>query len=117
MAPRHYEGSVVISASPESIFAFIDDHSRFSSHMSQWPEQRGSRLRVFIDYELPNGWLTYWLGLLFGGLYAKWCVKQMLAGHHATSELPVQVTPTAVKRVQQAFRHDSVEWDLMPERA
>jgi hypothetical protein len=22
----------------------------------------------------------YWLGLLFGGVYAKWCVKQMLAG-------------------------------------
>ena len=46
------------------------------------PESRGSRLRVFIDYDLPTGW-TSWLGLLFGGIYARWCVKQMLAGTSA----------------------------------
>lgn len=44
------------------------------------PENRGSRLRVFIDYDLPTGWATYWLGLLFGGVYANWCVAQMLSG-------------------------------------
>ena len=44
------------------------------------PENRGSRLRVFIDYDLPTGWLTRWLGRLFGGSYARWCVAQMLAG-------------------------------------
>ena len=46
------------------------------------PENRGSRLRVFIDYDLPTGWSS-WLGLLFGGFYAGWCVKQMLAGTSA----------------------------------
>jgi hypothetical protein len=44
------------------------------------PENGRSRLRVFIDYDLPTGWATYWLGLLFGGVYANWCVAQMLAG-------------------------------------
>ena len=150
---RHREGTKSISAAPEKIFAFIDDHSRFASHMSQsswmmgggrmvvdvdaargqavgshirlsgnvfgirlfldevvtrrnpprekmWetvgspkllvigsyrmgveitPESRGSRLRVFIDYDLPTG-LTLVLGWLFGDFYARWCVKQMLAG-------------------------------------
>src|SRR5262245_33157784 len=44
------------------------------------PEKRGSRLRVFIDYDLPRGWATNWLGRLFGGIYARWCVNQMLTG-------------------------------------
>jgi hypothetical protein len=43
-------------------------------------EGGGSRLRVFIDYELPGGPLTRWLGVCFAGLYARWCVNQMLAG-------------------------------------
>ena len=156
MTIRHRESSVFINAPPEDVFAFVDDHSRFSSHMSQsswmmgggrmlvdvdaakgqavgshislsgrvfgvrlfldevvtrrdpptekvWetagtprllvigsyrmgidirPESRGSRLRVFIDYDLPTGWMS-WLGLLFGGFYAGWCVEQMLAGTSA----------------------------------
>ena len=36
-----------------------------------------SKLKVFIDYELPEG-AAKLLGILFGGMYAKWCVKQML---------------------------------------
>jgi len=44
------------------------------------PENGRSRLRVFIDYDLPKGWATYWLGLLFGGVYANWCAAQMLSG-------------------------------------
>jgi hypothetical protein len=44
------------------------------------PETSGSRLRVFIDFELPDGIATYWLGRLFGHMYAKWCVGQMLRG-------------------------------------
>lgn len=35
-----------------------------------------SRLRVFIDYDLPK--TTVWLGKLFGGIYARWCVEQMI---------------------------------------
>lgn len=40
----------------------------------------GSRLRVFIDYELPANPFTRWLGVCFAGLYARWCVRQMLNG-------------------------------------
>ena len=47
------------------------------------PENGGSRLQVFIDYDLPTGRATYWLGRLFGGVYARWCVRQMLAGASA----------------------------------
>jgi hypothetical protein len=154
MAKRHHERSRSIAASPSEVFAFVDDHARFSSHMSEsswmmgggrmsveidqakgqavgshirlsgrafglrlfldevvtrreppflkvWetvgtprllvigaytmgieitPRGSGSELRVFIDYELPNGWPSSWLGRLFGGVYARWCVTQMLAG-------------------------------------
>jgi hypothetical protein len=154
MTPRHLESSAFIDASSEDVFAFVDDHSRFSSHMSEsswmmgggrmvveldeakgqavgshirlsgrvfgvslyldevvkrrdpptnkvWetvgaprllvigpysmgvqitPERGGSRLRVFIDYQLPDDPVTYWLGWLFGGLYARWCAAQMLTG-------------------------------------
>jgi hypothetical protein len=154
MRARHHKQALFIAASPELVFAFVDDHSRLSSHMnkSSWmmggghmavelddsrchavgshirlsgsvfgvrvfldevvtrrnppwekvwetvgsprllvigaymmgfriaPDDRGSQLCVFIDYDLPNGWATYWLGRLFGGMYARWCVTQMLAG-------------------------------------
>lgn len=151
---RHQEGSVIIAATREDVFAFVDDHARFSSHMSQsswmmgggrmrvelddlggravgshiklggkvlgirlfldevvthrnaptgkvWEtvgtprllvigsyrmgivisgDYRRSRLKVFIDYELPRNWRTRWLGWLFSGIYATWCVRQMLSG-------------------------------------
>lgn len=151
---RHYEDSALINAGSEDIFAYVDDHTRFSSHMnrSSWmmgggsmktemdqgmgqnvgshirmrgnvfgislffdevvthhePPRRKvwetvgtpkllvvgnyrmgleindengiSRLRVFIDYMLPAAASTRWLGYLFGGIYAKWCVRQMIHG-------------------------------------
>ena len=154
MTARHYERDTLVNASADEVFAFVDDHSRLSSHMSKsswmmggsrmsvtvdeakgqavgshirltgrilgirvhldevvtrrerptvkiWktvgvprllvigtyamgihvaPAIGGSRLRVFIDYEFPDGPLTYWLGRLFGGAYARWCVSQMLMG-------------------------------------
>lgn len=46
----------------------------------------GSRLRVFIDYDLPSGPITRWLGVCLGGMYARWCVKQMLSS--AAAEFP-----------------------------
>ena len=149
---RHYEDSVIISTSPEKLFAYVDDHTRFSSHMreSSWmmgggkmevlvdeghgqkvgshihlsgkafgiklfldevvtrhdppfiktwetvgspkllvvgyyqmsikitPKDASSLLRVSIDYDLPA--TNFWLGKLFGGMYAKWCVQQMING-------------------------------------
>lgn len=44
------------------------------------PEDGKSRLKVYIDYELPHGVKTHWLGRLFGNMYAKWCVRQMVKG-------------------------------------
>lgn len=147
---RHYEESAFLRVSPERLFAFVDDHARFSSHMtrSSWrmgggkmevriddgrgqsvgshirlsgkvfgiplfldevvilrdppyrktwetvgvprllivgsyqmgleinAENGGSRLKVFLDYELPPK--GRWLGRIFGGTYARWCVRQML---------------------------------------
>lgn len=42
------------------------------------PQEGGSLLQVSIDYELPTKHV--WLGKLFSGFYAKWCVEQMLKG-------------------------------------
>jgi len=149
---RHYEKSIFISTDPETLFAYANDHSRFSSHMSQsswmmgggkmdmqmdngrgravgshirlkgyafgiklfldevitqydpprrkaWQtvgslkllvighylmgmdiaaQNKGSTIKVFIDYELPEALSSRWIGYLFGGIYAKWCVGQML---------------------------------------
>lgn len=47
---RHSEGDVLIAAPPAQVFAFVDDHSRFSSHMSQssWM-MGGGHMRVELD--------------------------------------------------------------------
>ena len=45
------------------------------------PQNTNSFLRVFIDYDLPI--TNAWLGQLFSGIYAKWCVQQMLKGASA----------------------------------
>lgn len=42
------------------------------------PEPEGSRLRVFIDYELPERPPARWLGRLFAHGYARWCTERML---------------------------------------
>ncbi|KKR17409.1 MAG: hypothetical protein UT45_C0001G0084 [Candidatus Daviesbacteria bacterium GW2011_GWA2_39_33] len=42
------------------------------------PENNESKFKVYIDYELPGSFRTRWLGYLFGRIYAKWCVNQML---------------------------------------
>ena len=44
------------------------------------PQGNGTVLRVFIDYDLPAK--NAWLGRLFGGMYAQWCVRQMIGGVH-----------------------------------
>lgn len=36
-----------------------------------------SQVRVFIDYSLPTAAPGSWLGRLLGGVYARWCTKQM----------------------------------------
>lgn len=41
------------------------------------PEGDGSRLVVFIDYQLPPRGFARRLALLFGGTYAAWCTRRM----------------------------------------
>lgn len=40
-------------------------------------KNKGSQVEVFVKYDLPKS--NTWLGKLFGQIYAKWCVQQMLA--------------------------------------
>jgi hypothetical protein len=42
------------------------------------PKAQSLRLRVFIDYSLPDGPISYWLGRLFGSFYARWCTQRMV---------------------------------------
>ena len=42
------------------------------------PQGKGSMLRVFIEYALPERGLARWLGRLFGRYYARWCTQKMV---------------------------------------
>ena len=44
------------------------------------PRGDSSVVRVFIDYCLPTTAPGSWLGRLLGGVYARWCTKQMADG-------------------------------------
>ena len=46
-------------------------------------------VRVFIDYGLPTTVPGSWLGRLLGGVYARWCTKQMVddAARHFDSTM------------------------------
>ena len=51
------------------------------------PRERGSMLRVFIDYALPSRGASRWLGRMFGKAYARWCTQTMVtdaAAHFGT---------------------------------
>ena len=56
----------------------VIDHYKLGFEIKQ--EGSSSELKVFIDYNLPRSLATYWLGVLFGEMYAKWCVAQMING-------------------------------------
>ncbi|MEX0803301.1 MAG: SRPBCC family protein [Candidatus Binatia bacterium] len=42
-------------------------------------QEKGSLLRVYIDYALPQEGPARWLGLLLGRYYARWCTQQMVS--------------------------------------
>ena len=46
-----------------------------------------SHATITIDYALPANAPARWLGLLFGPMYARWCVRQM------TQDLVYQFSP------------------------
>jgi hypothetical protein len=159
--PHHFESAGFVLASIDAVFAYVDDHERLSSHMSQsswmmgggrmtvqldegrghrlgsrirmagrafglelsleevvseydqprhkaWettgeprlliigayrmgftisPDNGGSNLRVFIDYELPHSTRSRWLIPKLASWYARWCTQRMVAdavAHFAT---------------------------------
>lgn len=47
---QHYQEQALISASPEEVFAYLDDHTRLASHMSEssWM-MGGGRMETSID--------------------------------------------------------------------
>ncbi|MEP7167442.1 MAG: SRPBCC family protein [Candidatus Woesebacteria bacterium] len=52
MTLHHYEESRVVNASPDEVFSYIDDHSKFSSHMNQssWM-LGGGKMATTVDQE------------------------------------------------------------------
>lgn len=51
---------------------------RYSMSFDLSPHANGSSMRVRITYDDPQSPFPRFLGLLFGRLYAKWCVSQMI---------------------------------------
>jgi hypothetical protein len=51
----------------------------------------GSQLRVFLDYDLPSGVVTRVLGRLLAPMYARWCVRNMVA--EGEKRFPVRAQP------------------------
>lgn len=61
------------------------------------PQNGGSNLRVFIDYELPQGTRGGWLIAKLASWYAAWCTQRMVedaVAHFA-------VSPTANESLAQ----------------
>ncbi len=149
---RHFESAGFVTASPDAVFGYVDDHERLSSHMtrSSWmmgggrmdvkldagrgrrldshiqmsgrafglelsleeliseydpprhkvwetvgqprllivgeyrmgfdisPQNGGSNLRVFIDYELPQATRGRWPIAKLASWYAAWCTQRMV---------------------------------------
>ena len=44
------------------------------------PNGNATQVRVFIDYSVPTTAPGSWLGRLLGGVYARWCTRQMADG-------------------------------------
>ena len=56
----------------------VIDHYKLGFEIE--PKSNGSIFKVYITYYLPQSAGTRILGYLFGGMYAKWCVNQMING-------------------------------------
>ena len=159
---HYFESAAFVPASTAAVFAYVDDHQRLSSHMSQsswmmgggrmdlqldagrgrrlgsriqlsgrafglavsldevvseydpprhkaWetvgeprlliigqyrmgfdisPQEGGSNLRVFIDYDLPHSRRSGWLTTKLASGYARWCTQRMVqdaATHFASA--------------------------------
>ncbi len=61
-----------------NINLIVIDHYKLGFEIEVKENQ--SKLKVYIDYNIPKTFITKILGQLFGGIYAKWCVRQMISG-------------------------------------
>lgn len=71
------------------------------------PDGPASRLRVFIDYDLPKRQPARTLGRLLGRAYAQWCVRQMArdaAAHFAGRPARVEPSQTIERGANQVRR-------------
>ena len=71
--PNHKEWETV-----GNINLLVIDHYKLGFEVK--PEAEHPKLTVYIDYNLPKSFFPQLLGLLFGSMYAKWCVRQMIKG-------------------------------------
>jgi hypothetical protein len=42
------------------------------------PDGGGTSARIFIDYELPSGFMSRLVGVAMADMYARWCVNRMI---------------------------------------
>ena len=77
----HHQKQAIIAASQAGVFADLDDQTRRAAPMEKRSMMMlGGRIShaVYIDHRLPLSLPGRWLGLLFAGFYARWCVSRML---------------------------------------
>lgn len=51
---------------------------RYEMGLELSPSDSGSRIRVYIRYNLPVRWFSRLLGMMFGGVYGRWCTRKMV---------------------------------------
>ena len=66
-------------------------------------QENDSRLRVFIDYDVPAGRMGRWIGHALGHLYARWCVHRMV--HDAVDFFGRNQKPTRSAGVAERLKH------------
>ena len=94
--PFHDESTALANAPVDRVFAYLDDPRALAAHMGKSSTMllgsrmsrdvdadggrvSGSKIRMHgsMNYSLPTNAPGSWLGRLLGGVYARWCTKQM----------------------------------------
>ena len=80
----HVDGEVVRRDSPNSkVWQTIGEPhlfviGRYRMSVTVEPHDDDSHVTIAIDYAPPARGVARWLGMIFGSLYARWCVQQMV---------------------------------------
>jgi carbon monoxide dehydrogenase subunit G len=53
------------------------------------PEGAGSQLSVFIDYQLPSGFVLGVTSRMLGPVYARWCLERIIVDAHSPRPQPL----------------------------